>query len=124
MLIIRSLIGILLVAFLAGYVIPNAIRYPWHTIVFLTAAAGLSAMAGAGERLMSWLKASPRPAARRYLALHAGFFGLLHGVPPYDSGRWWLPRTAVQALFWTITLAAALTVMVAMGYVFHWIDAR
>lgn len=123
MLIVRSLIGILFLAILAGYVIPNAVRYPWHTIVFVAAAIGLSAMSGAGERVMSRLKASAHPAARRYLALHAGFFALLQGVPPYDSGRWWLPRTAVQALFWGVALAAVLVVMVAMGYVFHWIDA-
>jgi hypothetical protein len=123
MLIVRSLIGVLVLAFLAGYVIPNAIRYPWHTIVFVAAALGISAMAGAGERVMSRLRASAHPAARRSLAMHAGFFALLHGVPPYDSGRWWLARTVVQALFWMVMLAAALVVLVAMGYVFHWIDA-
>jgi hypothetical protein len=123
MLIVRGLIGILVLAFMAGYVIPNAIRHPWHTIVFVAAALGISAMAGAGERMMLRLRASTHPAARRSLAVHSGFFALLHGVPPYDSARWWLARTVVQGLFWMVMLAAALVVMVAMGHVFHWIDA-
>lgn len=118
----RLLAGILLLAFLVGYVAPNIIRYPLHTLVFVAVGAGLVYLSGGGDRVMTRLKASEHPAARRYVAAHATFFAILEGVPPYNAGRWWLARTLVQGVFWVVALAAALAVIVAIGGVFLWLD--
>ena len=116
------IVAILLLVFFVGYVVPNIIRYPWHTLVFLAVAIGLAAAMGAGERLMARLKASQHPAARHYLALHRTLFAILEGVPPYNLRRWWIARTLVQCVFYAAVFAATLAVIVAMGFVFTRLD--
>lgn len=94
----QFIIAILVLIFLAAYVIPNIFRYPWHTLVFVVVGIGLSLAVGGGDRLMARLKASEHPAARRYLAAHATFFAILEGAPPYNAGRWWIVRTLAQGV--------------------------
>ena len=118
----QYLIAILVLVFLVGYVIPNIIRYPWHTLVFVVVGVGLTAALGGGEKLMARLRASGHPAARRYLAVHGTLFDIFEGVPPYNRGRWWLVRTLVQLVLGGVLLAAALAVLVAMGAAFNWLD--
>jgi len=118
----QILIAILLLVFLAGYVVPNIIRYPWHALVFVAVGIGLTLVMGGGDWLMARLKASQHPAARRYLAVHATFFAIVEGAPPYDAARWWIVRTLVQGGFWIVILAIALALIVAMGGAFHWLD--
>src|SRR5262245_60020321 len=92
----QYIIAILRLIFLVGYVIPNIVRYPWHTLVFVVVGIGLTAALGGGEKLMAWLKASEHPGARRCVAAHGTLSALFEGVAPYDQRRWWLARTLVQ----------------------------
>ena len=118
------IIGVLLLLFFALYVVPNIIRYPWHTLVFVVAAAALSLATGAGNRLIARLNASTHPAARRFAASCATFTAIVHGVPPYKEARWWIARTLAQALYWGVALTMALAVLVALGAVFVWLDKQ
>ena len=120
----QILIAVLVLAFLIAYVVPNIIRYPWHTLVFVAVGIGLALASGGGDRLLARLKASEHPAAQRYLAAHTTFFAILKGAPPYNAGRWWLVRTLAQGAFWIVILAAGLTLIVAMGGVFQWLDRQ
>ena len=118
----QLILAILLLVFLVGYVVPNVFAYPWQSLVLVVAAVVVTAVADGGERLMARLRASERPAVRRYLAAHDRFLAIFHGVPPFDAGRWWMVRTLVQGVFWVVMLAAALAVLVALGGVLNWVD--
>ena len=119
---IQLVLGILLLLFLVLYVVPNIIRYPWHTLVFIVAAIAVSFVAGGGTRLLAWMNASPHPGARRLAAAYATFSELVHGFPPYNEGRWWIARTLAQAVYGVVALAAALALLAALGGVFVWLD--
>lgn len=118
----RLILGIVLLLFLALYVIPNIIRYPWHTLAFAVVGIALSLAAGGGNWLLARMNASPHPAARRLAAAYTTFTDLVHGVPPYNEGKWWIARTLAQGVYWAVVLAAALAVLVALGGVFVWLD--
>ena len=113
--------GLLVLAILV-YVAINVVRYPWHTLVFVLAATALGLAAGAGNRVWSWLSASPHPVARGFVAGCAGLNAIVQGVPPYNAGRWWIVRTLVQIVYWAIMLTLALAVLAALGGVFVWLD--
>ncbi len=118
----RLILGILLLLVLVLYVFPNIIRYPWHTLAFIVVGITLSLAAGGGSRLLAWMNASPHPAVRRLAAAYTTFTDLVHGAPPYNEGKLWIARTLAQGVFWTVMLAAALAVLVALGGVFVWLD--
>ena len=118
----QLILGIVLLLFLVLYVIPNIFRYPWHALAFIVAGIALSVVAGGGTRLLAWMNASTHPAVRRVVAAYTAFTNLVHGVPPYNEGKWWIARSLAQAVFWIVMLAAALAVLVALGGVFVWLD--
>jgi len=118
----RYLLAVLLLAFLLLYVVPNIARHPWHTAAFVVAGCALVAAAGGSRRFLSWLNASPHPAARRIAAAHAFVTALVRGEPPYGAGRWWIARSLAQAVYWMVVLGAVLAVLVALGAAFTWLD--
>ena len=120
MIVVRLILALLILAFLAL----NIIRYPWHTLVFVVFGVALSLLAGGGGRLKALLDASPHPAVRRAMAACATFTTLVHGVPPYNEGRWWVVRTLAQTVYWAVMLVAAAAVLVALGGVFVWLDKQ
>jgi len=121
---LQLLVAILLLVFVAGYVVPNIVRYPWHAIVFVVIAIGLASATGAGEWLIERVKASRHPAARRCLAMSRTLVAVINGVPPYNAGRWWIVRTLVQTVFYAMVFAASLAVIVAIGFVFTQMDGK
>ena len=120
----QLVLAVVFLIFLAGYVIPNILVYPWQSLTLIVACIGVTMVADGGERVMGRLRASQHPALRRYLSAHDKFFAIFNGVPPYNEGRWWLRRTLVQGVFWVVMLAAALAVLVALGAVLEWIDPK
>ena len=114
--------AILLLVFLVGYVAPNIIRYPFHTLVFVVIAIALAVTAGAGEGLMDRLKASRHPAARRCHTAYRTLVAILDGVPPYSAGRWWVVRTLLQSAFYAAVFGATLAAIVGIGFLFTRMD--
>jgi hypothetical protein len=110
--------AILLLVFLAGYVVPNIIRYPFHTLVLVVIAIALAVAAGAGEALMDRLQMSRHPAARRCHAAYRTLAAILEGVPPYSAGRWWIVRTLLQSVFYAAVFGATLSAIVGIGFLF------
>ena len=49
----QILIAILILVLLIAYVVPNIMRYPWHTLVFVAVGIGLTLAMGGGERLLT-----------------------------------------------------------------------
>lgn len=116
--------AIVLLVFLAGYVVPNIVRYPWHSIVFTVIIVGLASATGAGEWLIGRVKASRHPAARRCVTVCSTTLAIVNGTPPYNAGRWWIVRTLVQTAFYVAVFAATLAVIVAIGFVFTQMDSQ
>ena len=118
----RYVLSALIVLAILAYVAINVVRYPWHALVFVLAAIALSIAAGAGGRLMTWLGASPHPAARFVVAGCTGLNAIVHGDPPYNEARWWVVRSLVQLVYWAIMLVLGIAVLAALGGVFVWLD--
>ena len=119
---LQLLAAIVLLVFLVGYVVPQVVRYPWHSIVFVVIVIGLASATGAGGWLAGRIKDSRHPAARRCVALCRTLVAIVNGAPPYNAGRWWIVRTLVQSAFYAAVFAATLAVIVAIGFVFTQID--
>ena len=120
----QLVLAVVFLIFLAGYVIPNILVYPWQSLVLIVACIGITVVADGGERVMGRLRASQHPAVRRCLSVHDTLFAIFNGVPPYNEGRWWLVRTLVQGVLWVVILSVAIAVLVALGAVLHWIDTK
>ena len=120
----RIIAAIVLLAFIAGYVVPNIVRYPWHSIMFVVILAGLASATGAGERLVAAVQASRHPVARRCVATSRTLVRIINGHTPYHEGRWWIVRSVVQALFYCAVFGATLAVITAIGYVFTQMDGK
>lgn len=121
---VQILAALLLFAFLAGYVVPNVIRYPWHSIVFVVILIGLASATGVGERIAERVQASRHPVARRSVAMARTLARIVNGHAPYHEGRWWIVRTLVQAVFYSAVFAATLAVITAIGFVFTQMDGK
>lgn len=116
--------ALVLAALLLGVVVPNVIRYPWHSIVFVVILVGLASATGAGEWLLERMQSSRHPIARRAVAIARTLARIVNGHAPYHAGRWWIARTLVQVLFYCAVFGATLAVITAIGYVFTQMDGK